>query len=171
MICVISLIMHSDQETSHHPDGKPICSQVRRRCTSFPKHGRQDLSIPAPVMRCSIPGCSCSAGHSQSQFWKWVQRRVRPWREGQQQAQLGAAPGGGAVSLDTALRLYGLQRMEVLWERRLDTMALIAWGANRIVVVFRGTNSLKNVLADLEVGGPHAHVWLWLIEPAKVFPN
>ena len=55
------------------------------------------------------------------------------------------------LSLDTALRLYGLERMEVLWERRLDTMALIAWGANRIVVVFRGTNSLKNVLADLEV--------------------
>ena len=39
----------------------------------------------------------------------------------------------------------------MLWERRLDTMALIAWGSNRIVVVFRGTNSLKNVLADLEV--------------------
>ncbi len=54
-------------------------------------------------------------------------------------------------SLDTALRLYGLERMEVLWERRLDTMALIAWGSNRIVVVFRGTSSLKNVLADLEV--------------------
>ena len=39
----------------------------------------------------------------------------------------------------------------MLWERRLDTMALIAWGSNRIVVVFRGTNSLKNVMADLEV--------------------
>ena len=39
----------------------------------------------------------------------------------------------------------------MLWERRLDTMALISWGANRIVVVFRGTNSLKNVKADLEV--------------------
>lgn len=55
------------------------------------------------------------------------------------------------LSLDTALRLYDLERMEVLWERRYDTMALIAWGANRIVVVFRGTNSLKNILADLEV--------------------
>ncbi len=42
----------------------------------------------------------------------------------------------------------------MLWERRLDTMALIAWGSNRIVVVFRGTNSLKNVLADLEVKMP-----------------
>lgn len=55
------------------------------------------------------------------------------------------------MSLDTALRLYDLERMEVLWERRHDSMALIAWGANRIVVVFRGTNSLKNILADLEV--------------------
>ena len=60
-------------------------------------------------------------------------------------------PRAEELSLDTALRLYGLERMEVLWERRLDTMALIAWGANRIVVVFRGTNSLKNVLADLAV--------------------
>ena len=55
------------------------------------------------------------------------------------------------MSLDSALKLYGLERMEVLWERRHDTMALIAWGNNRVVVVFRGTNSLKNVLADLEV--------------------
>ena len=58
------------------------------------------------------------------------------------------------MSLDTALKLYGLERMEVLWERRHDTMALIAWGHNRVVVVFRGTNSLKNVLADLEVPYP-----------------
>ena len=58
------------------------------------------------------------------------------------------------MSLDTALKLYGLERMEVLWERRHDTMALIAWGRNRVVVVFRGTNSLKNVLADLEVPYP-----------------
>ena len=58
------------------------------------------------------------------------------------------------MSLDTALKLYGLERMEVLWERRHDTMALIAWGRNRVVVVFRGTNSLKNVLADLEVPHP-----------------
>lgn len=63
----------------------------------------------------------------------------------------GGQPRAEELSLDTAMRLYGLERMEVMWERRLDTMALIAWGNNRIVVVFRGTNSLKNVLADLEV--------------------
>ena len=30
-------------------------------------------------------------------------------------------------------------------------MALLGWGPGRIVIVFRGTNSLKNVVADLQV--------------------
>ena len=30
-------------------------------------------------------------------------------------------------------------------------MALLGWGPGRIVIVFRGTNSLKNVAADLQV--------------------
>lgn len=38
-----------------------------------------------------------------------------------------------------------------MWERRHDTMALLGWGPGRIVIVFRGTNSLKNVVADLQV--------------------
>lgn len=54
-------------------------------------------------------------------------------------------------SLEIALGLYGLEHIEMMWERRLDTMALIGWGPGRIVVVFRGTNSLRNVLADLQV--------------------
>ncbi|KAK9907744.1 hypothetical protein WJX75_009081 [Coccomyxa subellipsoidea] len=53
-------------------------------------------------------------------------------------------------SLDAAMGLYGLEHMEVMWERRHDTMALLGWGPGRIVIVFRGTNSLKNVAADLQ---------------------
>lgn len=53
-------------------------------------------------------------------------------------------------SLEAAMGLYGLEHMEVMWERRLDTMALLGFGPGRIVLVFRGTNSLKNVVADLQ---------------------
>ncbi len=53
-------------------------------------------------------------------------------------------------SLDAAMGLYGLDHMEVMWERRLDTMALLGFGPGRVVLVFRGTNSLKNVVADLQ---------------------
>ena len=54
--------------------------------------------------------------------------------------------------LDTALGMYDLQHVEVFWERMHDTHALLAWGPSRLVVVFRGTASFANVLADLQVG-------------------
>lgn len=131
------------------------------RCTNFPSLEGLYLLHAAPYQSLVLQATSKPSSGNGSRAGSahgGKGNNKRSW--GQSQAE--------DLSLDTALRLYGLERMEVLWERRLDTMALIAWGSNRIVVVFRGTNSLKNVLADLEVGGPHAHVWLWLIEPAKV---
>lgn len=53
--------------------------------------------------------------------------------------------------LDTALGMYDLTHVEVFWERQHDTHALLAWGPARLVVVFRGTASFANVLADLQV--------------------
>ena len=53
--------------------------------------------------------------------------------------------------LDTALGMYDLKHVEVFWERMHDTHALLAWGPSRLVVVFRGTASFANVLADLQV--------------------
>lgn len=38
-----------------------------------------------------------------------------------------------------------------LWERRLDTKALMAWNQDTVVLSFRGTASFRNVLADLKV--------------------
>ena len=40
---------------------------------------------------------------------------------------------------------------QAFWERKHDTHALLAWGGDRIVLVFRGTASFANVLADLSV--------------------
>ena len=53
--------------------------------------------------------------------------------------------------LDVALGMYDLKHVEVFWERLHDTHALLAWGPSRLVVVFRGTASFANVLADLQV--------------------
>ena len=41
--------------------------------------------------------------------------------------------------------------LQAFWERKHDTHALLAWGGDRIVLVFRGTASFANVLADLAV--------------------
>ena len=56
-----------------------------------------------------------------------------------------------SLLLQVALGLYQLEHMEMFWERGHDTHALLAWGPSNIVLTFRGTASLKNVLADLQV--------------------
>ena len=61
----------------------------------------------------------------------------------------------GAVNLDTALGLWGLTHHELLWERKLtDTKCLVAWGDGTVVVGFRGTASMANVLSDIKARSP-----------------
>jgi hypothetical protein len=59
---------------------------------------------------------------------------------------------GTTFSLETAMRLYGLTDFELLWERGKDTKCLVACddAATVMVVAFRGTASMSNVLADLQ---------------------
>jgi hypothetical protein len=54
--------------------------------------------------------------------------------------------------LEDAMGMYGLTDFELLWERASDTKALLAWGPDNMVLSFRGTASMANVLADLQVG-------------------
>ncbi|GAB4816055.1 hypothetical protein N2152v2_003101 [Parachlorella kessleri] len=57
-----------------------------------------------------------------------------------------------AFTMETALELYNLQHFELLWQKEpCDTKCLLAWGDGTIVVGFRGTASLANVLADIKV--------------------
>ena len=53
--------------------------------------------------------------------------------------------------LEDAMGMYGLTEFELLWERASDTKALLAWGPDALVLSFRGTASMANVLADLQV--------------------
>ena len=55
------------------------------------------------------------------------------------------------LTLEAAMSLYGLTESQSFWEIQQDTRSLIAWGNNTVVVSFRGTASMKNALADLQV--------------------
>ena len=55
------------------------------------------------------------------------------------------------LSLETAMSLYGLEESELFWEKKHDTKLLLAWNRNTFVVAFRGTASLVNALADVQV--------------------
>jgi len=55
------------------------------------------------------------------------------------------------VLLDTAMGLYGLEHSELFWEKAQDTKLLISWNKDTIVIAFRGTSSMANAMADLQV--------------------
>ena len=56
------------------------------------------------------------------------------------------------------MKLYDLTSFELLWERERDTKALMAWNEDTLVLAFRGTASLRNVIADIQARS-------WLPEP------
>ena len=56
-----------------------------------------------------------------------------------------------SLTLETAMSLYQLNQSQSFWEIEQDTRCLVAWGSNTVVVAFRGTASMKNALADLQV--------------------
>lgn len=55
------------------------------------------------------------------------------------------------LTLETALSLYGMTESQSFWEIEQDTRCLMGWGNNTVVVSFRGTASMRNALADLQV--------------------
>lgn len=55
------------------------------------------------------------------------------------------------LCLPTALSLYDLKDSELFWELQLDTRCLMGWSSSKIVVSFRGTASMKNAVADMQV--------------------
>jgi hypothetical protein len=57
---------------------------------------------------------------------------------------------GRGVTLEGAMALYNLENFELMWERKLDTKALMAWNEDTVVLSFRGTASFRNVLADIK---------------------
>ena len=57
----------------------------------------------------------------------------------------------GFLSLERALHMFSLEHSELFWEKARDTKLLMGWNTNRIVIAFRGTASMSNVLSDVQV--------------------
>ena len=83
-------------------------------------------------------------------------RNMSTHRLDQEQDLAQAAPGQPprtVMDLPTALSLYGLTDSELFWELQTDTRCLMGWSQDKIVVSFRGTASMKNAVADMQVIG------------------
>ena len=50
---------------------------------------------------------------------------------------------------------------ELFWEHLHDTKCLMAWGDDAVVLAFRGTASMANARADLQVGAEGAWEAAW----------
>lgn len=51
----------------------------------------------------------------------------------------------------TATKLFGLEHFDIVWEKKTNAKAVIGWNASTVVVAFRGTASVSNLLSDLQV--------------------
>ena len=63
------------------------------------------------------------------------------------------SPGCGNIT--DAMALYRLENNEVIYHKGTDTRTLLAWGGTTLVVAFKGTSSLENVLTDLNLFKVH----------------
>ncbi|BDA48303.1 probable lipase at C-terminar half [Coccomyxa sp. Obi] len=77
----------------------------------------------------------------------------------------GDGPAQPRFTPQAGMGMFGLQQVQLFWERSLDTKVLIGWSERTIVISFRGTASFRNAIADLQawrVAHPprRGHWWL-----------
>lgn len=116
----------------------PLCLQLHlRRQPPIPPHTVR-LPTQALVMQMN-PSARASKGPSEQQ------------EKLQEKLQGTAFTARTTLTLETAMSLYKLTESLSFWEIEQDTRCLIGSGNNTVVVAFRGTASMKNALADLQV--------------------
>ena len=76
---------------------------------------------------------------------------TKPSRGQQEKLQGTSFSASTTLNLETAMSLYKLTESQSFWEVQQDTRCLMGWGSNTVVVAFRGTASMKNALADVQV--------------------
>ena len=52
---------------------------------------------------------------------------------------------------EQGMGMLGLEQVQLFWERSLDTKVLIGWSSDAVVISVRGTASLRNAIADIQV--------------------
>jgi hypothetical protein len=79
------------------------------------------------------------------------------------------APGvWGLVDEAAALALFNLESMDSLSEPTTDTFAAMGWNRDAVVLAFRGTASVANILTDLKVHR-HCSFLSFFMCPVKFF--
>ncbi|KAL4431080.1 hypothetical protein ABPG75_006336 [Micractinium tetrahymenae] len=103
----------------------------RRRASSLPPESKKAVAINREPMFCVETALKLA-------FWSFVcyDHMEVP---------------GSIYALEAAMQMYRLQHSELLWERANDVKCIVAWSDDTVVVAFRGTASLANVKADLQV--------------------
>ncbi|KAK9817879.1 hypothetical protein WJX72_003574 [[Myrmecia] bisecta] len=129
-------------------------------CVAFlatPKTPREDPSLlvwlqeyamteaekPAKMARRGLPG--------EPMFCFETALKLQHWAALVYYYHEGVLGGKRTPELALGMQLCQLEHLQVVWEKRGDTNVLIAWGADTVVIAFRGTASLANVLADLKM--------------------
>lgn len=56
-----------------------------------------------------------------------------------------------AFTPEKALKLFDLENFDVVWEEKTNAKAVIGWKDDTIVIAFRGTATVANVVADLQL--------------------
>lgn len=56
-------------------------------------------------------------------------------------------------SIEEACSMHSpaLTNFELFWEKSLDTKLILAWSKTTVVLAFRGTASVANLVADIQV--------------------
>ena len=164
--CTRSAVSEDRTSSAMHMSANSFCPMLPRSILVY----RYQEVHSAPLSRRLIARCLCS------QSWRMccvahVQLTMRMGVQVKEEQD---------VNMETAMQLYQLEHFELvsklvyhpiaqtqkihrhrpakchqhllqLWERRLDTKALIAWNQETVVLSFRGTATFSNVLADLSV--------------------
>ncbi len=69
------------------------------------------------------------------------------------------------VKASRGLALFGLHQYDVLCEPSTETLVVLGWGGpgcDRVLLSFRGTANMQNVLTDVKVGPRPCPLWLAL---------
>ena len=120
------------------------------------KADRYDQSLEVCAASTSKHGASCE----EHQHWKRFVKHAPHCNDcSGSESILQGSKADVEVRLGSALDLFGLKALQVFREAGQDTKVLVGWGADTIVVAFRGTASFANVLNDIQVRIAHSESW------------
>ena len=65
-------------------------------------------------------------------------------------------------ALDLAMKAFSLDQVKVIHSEVTDTQAVLAWGQGRLVLAFRGTQSMTDACTDAQASKPNIPRPCWI---------